>query len=368
MVLSYKQRFELKKFVRELEAYRGRHTELVSVYVPAGYDIIKVIQQMADEQGTASNIKSSSTRKNVTDALERMIQHLKLYKRTPPNGLLAFSGNISDREGVSDVRVWSLEPPIPINQRLYRCDKEFVLDLLREMIEETNVYGMVVIDRRDATLALLRGKTIIPLVSTHSQVPGKFRAGGQSAARFGRLREEAAKDHFRKVADYMKDQFLMMKELKGILIGGPSVTTNDFLQKGHLTGDIAKKIIAVRDLSYTGDFGLQELLERSGDVLASEEVAQEKDVMNKFLRLLGTNQFKVSYGKAETMRTLQKGVVETLLLSESLDDKEVEAFEEEAVKYSSEVKMISTETREGQQLRDLGKVAAILRYEIHPEG
>jgi len=367
MVLTYKQRFEIKKFVKELERYRGRHTELVSVYVPAGYDLNKVVQQMADEQGTASNIKSSSTRKNVTDALERMIQHLRLYKRTPPNGLLAFSGNISDREGVSDVRVWSLEPPVPINQRLYRCDKEFVLDILKDMMAEANTYGMVVMDRRDATLALLRGKTIIPLVSTHSQVPGKFRAGGQSAARFGRLREEAAKDHFRKVADYMKDQFLMMKELKGILIGGPSVTTNDFMQKGHLTGDLMKKVIAVRDLSYTGDFGLQELLERSADVLASEEVAQEKELMNQFLRLLGTNEYKVSYGKAEVMKNLSKGVVDKVLLSESLEDDEIEKFEEEALKFSTEVKMISTETREGQQLRDLGKVAAILRYEVHPD-
>ncbi|MEK6960004.1 MAG: peptide chain release factor aRF-1 [Nanoarchaeota archaeon] len=367
MVLTYKQRFEIKKFVKELERYRGRHTELVSVYVPAGYDLNKVVQQMADEQGTASNIKSSSTRKNVTDALERMIQHLRLYKRTPPNGLLAFSGNISDREGVSDCRVWSLEPPVPINQRLYRCDKEFVLDILKDMMAEANTYGMVVMDRRDATLALLRGKTIIPLVSTHSQVPGKFRAGGQSAARFGRLREEAAKDHFRKVADYMKDQFLMMKDLKGILIGGPSVTTNDFMQKGHLTGDLMKKVIAVRDLSYTGDFGLQELLERSADVLASEEVAQEKELMNQFLRLLGTNEFKVSYGKAEVMKNLSKGVVDKVLLSESLEDDEIEKFEEEALKFSTEVKMISTETREGQQLRDLGKVAAILRYEVHPD-
>mgnify|MGYP001561881525 FL=1 len=165
----------------------------------------------------------------------------------------------------------------------------------------------------------------------------------------------------------MKDQFLMMKDLKGILIGGPSVTTNDFMQKGHLTGDLMKKVIAVRDLSYTGDFGLQELLERSADVLASEEVAQEKELMNQFLRLLGTNEFKVSYGKAEVMKNLSKGVVDKVLLSESLEDDEIEKFEEEALKFSTEVKMISTETREGQQLRDLGKVAAILRYEVHPD-
>lgn len=173
------QRFKLKQIIKQLEQHRGRGTELVSVYVPAGYEISKITTHLAQEQGTATNIKSSSTRKNVIDALERMIQHLKLYERTPKNGIAAFSGNVAEREGQSDVQVWSVEPPAPMNQRLYRCDKEFVLDPLRDMAEDKNVYGMIVMDKREATIAMLKGKTIIPLVSTRSAVPGKTKAGGQ---------------------------------------------------------------------------------------------------------------------------------------------------------------------------------------------
>ena len=177
--LDAKQRHNLKKFVKDLEGYRGRHTELVTVYIPAGYDINKVNTQLAQEQGTATNIKSTSTRKNVTDALEKMVQHLKLFKQTPPHGLAAFSGNVAEREGQSDVRVWSIEPPVPLNLRVYRCDKEFVLEPLKSLLESKEVYGLVVLDRRDAMIALLKGKTIIPLTQTHSHVPGKTRAGGQ---------------------------------------------------------------------------------------------------------------------------------------------------------------------------------------------
>ena len=183
MGISAAQRFKLKKFIKELSKHRGRHTELVTVYVPAGYDIVKIQQHLAQEQGTAVNIKSTSTRKNVQDALEKMIQHLKLYPKTPTNGLAAFSGNVAEREGQSDVKVWSLEPPEPVNIRIYRCDKEFVLEPLLEMCETREVYGLIVLDRRDANIALLKGKAIVPLLKTHSEVPGKFRAGGQSAAR-----------------------------------------------------------------------------------------------------------------------------------------------------------------------------------------
>lgn len=365
MALTEAQRFHLKKFIRELENFRGRHTELVSVYIPKDYDLNKIINHLAQEQGTASNIKSAATRKNVTDALERMIQHLKLFKRTPQNGLAAFSGNVAEREGQQDFKVWSIEPPVPLKTRIYRCDKEFVLDILRDMLEAKEVYGLVVMDRRDANIALLKGKTIIPLVKTHSEVPGKFKAGGQSSQRFHRLIEGAAKDHYKKVAEYMKETFLNMEGLKGIIVGGPGPTKYDLVEGDFITNEVKKKIIAIKDLSYTGEFGLEELLEKSEDVLAQEDVMEEKKIVGKFLEMLATKQNMVSYGEIDVMNKLKMGVVDTLLLSEDLSEEKIEEFEDAAKPVGTNIKIISTQTREGAQLRDLGKVAAILRYEVH---
>ncbi len=364
MSISAKEKYHLKKFIKDLENYRGRHTELVSVYIPAGYDINAIINHLSQEQGTASNIKSKSTRENVQGALERMIQHLRLFKRTPPNGLAVFSGNVAEREGQQDIRVWSVEPPVPMKLRTYRCDKEFLLDPLRELCETKEVYGLVVLDRRDATIALLKGKSIIPIRKTHSEVPGKMKAGGQSAMRFSRLREGATKEHYKKVAEYMKEEFLKMEGLKGIIIGGPGVTVNDFLRREYITTELQKKIIGTKDLSYTGEFGLQELLEKSQDILADEEVAKEKEIMGRFFNYLAKKPGMVSYGKAHVMKLLDMGAVDTLLLSESLDDETIEEFEKKAEELGSSIMIISTDTREGVQLRDIGKVAAILRYEV----
>ena len=364
MALTSIQKFEMRKFIKQLASYRGRHTELVSVYVPAGYDMTKIIHHLQQEQGTATNIKSASTRKNVIDALEKMIHHLRLYPKTPANGLAAFSGNVAEREGQSDVKVWSIEPPVPLNIRIYRCDKQFVLEHLDDMLEHKEVYGLVVIDRRDANIAFLKGKAIVPLSKTHSEVPGKFKAGGQSAQRFRRLIEGAAKDHYKKVAEKMKEQFLGNKELKGIIIGGPGPTKHDFVDGNYITAELKDKIIAIKDLSYTGDFGIQELLDKSQDVLAKEEVAEEKKIMEKFFNTLAKDPNKVSYGEAEVLKNVQIGAVETLLLSEELEDEQIQKFEDEAEKVDTEVKIISTETREGVQLRDMGKIAAILRFEV----
>lgn len=364
MAITEKQKYELKKVIKELISHKARHTELISVYIPQGYDLNKIINHLQQEQGTASNIKDSTTRKNVIDALERMVQHLRLFKFTPENGLVIFSGNVAAREGQQDFKVWSLEPPVPLKTRIYKCDKEFVLDLLVEMLETKEIYGLVVMDRREGDVALLKGKTIVPLVRKKSNVPGKTRAGGQSAARYERIREGAAKDFYKRIAEAMKEEFLGKEDLKGIIVGGPGPTKYDFVEGGYITNEVKKKIIAIKDLSYTGDFGLGELVDKSQDVLANEEIADEKQVMGKFFELLSKRPGMVTYGEKESMNKLRMGATDILLLSEELEDEKIDEFEKEAKLVSTTVKIISTETREGVQLRELGKVAAILRYEI----
>ena len=125
---------ELEELLEVLENYRGRQTELISVYIPAGYDVNSVQRQLEAEKGTAKNIKSTATRKNVSDALDKIVRYLKTLKKTPKNGLAIFCGNVSRVEGQSDLQLWDIEPHMPLKIRLYRCDKEFVLESLKEML------------------------------------------------------------------------------------------------------------------------------------------------------------------------------------------------------------------------------------------
>ena len=358
------KKHKIKKFINEISQYKGRHTELVSVYVPAGYDMNKIMSHLFEEQGTASNIKSASTRKNVQSALERMIQHLRVIGRTPSNGIAVFSGNVSENEGKNDFRVWSIEPSSPLNQRIYRCDKQFVTEPLEKFLETDEIYGMVVMDRREATLALLKGKSIEVLSKASSNVPGKTKAGGQSSQRFARLREGAALEFFKKVAELMKKEFLHLENLKGILVGGPGHTKIEFLDTAQITDQVKRKIIKIKDISYTDEFGLQELLEKCDDVLSSEEVAVEKKIMQKFLLSLAHDRSKVTYGLEHVNKALDMGAVDTVLISEQMPDADVEKLEEKAKMFNTKVVIISVDTREGVQLREMGRVAALLRFPI----
>ncbi len=170
---------ELEELVEELDKIKGQHTELITVYIPGGQNLNTVKKQMEDEKGTAENIKSKQTRKNVISALDTIGRDLKNYKKTPENGMAIFCGNVSESEGRTEIQLWVIEPPQPLNTRLYRCDKEFVLEPLKKMLEAEEVYGLVVMDRKEATLGLLEGKHVKVLRHMTSGVPGKQRAGGQ---------------------------------------------------------------------------------------------------------------------------------------------------------------------------------------------
>lgn len=393
--------FKLKKLLVELEAIRGRHTELVTVYVPAGYAIVEIINQLKNEQGTAENIKSKSTRKNVVDALEKVIQHLKLYKKTPENGLAVFSGNVSEHEGVSDMKVWAVEPPDPLNVKLYWCDQVFRLEPLRDMVKEKEVYGLVVLDTSDATIGLLKGKSIKVLRRLDSIVPGKTGKGGQSAQRFERVRAGLINDWLKKVAEQTRE--LIPKDVLGIVVGGPGPIKGKWLDEGYLPTDLRKKVLAVQDTGYADEHGLEELVDRAKEVFAQASVAKERALVQKFLEHLMKGTGLVAYGVNSVIEALERGAVDTLLVSEEapyvrleLEDQRdhgekrfvrkeeadkpqtckicgermgimgrmdvIDAFKELAEQTGASIEVISSETREGEQLLALGGIAALLRY------
>ena len=355
--------FELKSIVEELEKIRGRHTELVSVLIPAGANLYTTADQISAEQSTADNIKSKATRKNVVDALEMVGRELKKYKQTPENGIALYCGNVSQLEGQEDLRLWSIEPPQPLKTRTYRCDQVFVLEPLKEMLEADEVYGLVVMDKRDAAIGLLEGKQIKVLRKMTSGIPGKYKTGGQSAARFERIREGLAKEFYRKIADGMKECFFDLKKLKGILIGGPIPSKEEFIADGQINNLLKDKIIATKDLGYADEHGLKMLVEMSQEELSQQEITKEKKILENFFNRLGKND-KVFYKRDDIDKALRYGAVHILILSQKLNKEVIADLSEKARSISAQVELVSTETPEGDQFFNIGGMGALLRFAV----
>ena len=432
-----------------------------------------------------------------------IIRELKGMKQTPSNGLAFFCGNISRREGDSDIQIWVEEPPKPLKTKIYRCDQEFVLEPLREMVAVDSVYGLLTIDRQNATIGLLEGNLIKVLQKLSSGVPGKVKAGGQclspdtlvieknkgeikmedvkegdlleginldtmkktfnkcikrwsvnkkeslliitkgdypfshidcsldhifyvynkrrvverlasdlkvgdflidkdnklirilsidravnkvdlidlevenknflanglivhnSSQRFHRITEGLAKEFFRRVADEMKRIFFDMPRLKGILLGGPIPTKEDFLEEGNLVTKLKEKIISIRDIGYVDEHGLELLVEESRQDIEDQELVKQKKIVEKFFQILGKDKKLAVYGEEKVKLALERGAVEILLMSKDWDRDKEKEYEEIAEKIGAEVIIIEREHQDGEQFFNLTKgVGAVLRFTL----
>jgi peptide chain release factor subunit 1 len=401
--------YRLKRLVEELESKEGKATELVSLYVPPGRQISDAMNNLRMEYGTAANIKSKSTRKNVQEAIESIMQRLRLFRMPPENGLIIFSGAIPrGGPGTEKMETYVIEPPEPISIYYYRCDAKFFLDPIKEILAEKDIYGLIVMDRSDATFALLSGRRVEIVETITSGVPGKHDAGGQSARRFQRLIEIAANEFNKRVATHAEKIFLPIGNLKGIIIGGPGPTKSDFYGGQHLHYQLQKKVLSVEDLGYTEEPGIYELLQKSKEVLKNVEYVKEKRLVQSFLLLLAKSPNQVTYGEKEVREKLGKGIVKMLLLSGGIETYRVsykcqvcsnirqETLKKEALlakggretcdkcggmmeeleiksivdelatmaeNTNTKVEVVSTETDEGKMLHgSFGGIVAILRY------
>jgi peptide chain release factor subunit 1 len=93
------EQWKIKKLIKSLEAARGSGTSMISLIIPPKDQISRIGKMLADEYGTASNIKSRVNRLSVLSAITSTQQRLKLYNKVPPNGLVIYCGTITTEEG-----------------------------------------------------------------------------------------------------------------------------------------------------------------------------------------------------------------------------------------------------------------------------
>lgn len=314
------KKYEFKRTLEALRNKHGRGTELISLYIPHDKQISDVTGQLREEFGQASNIKSRVTRQNVQSAIESLLSRLKLIPRAPENGVVIFCGAVDIGANKTEMQTFIIEPPEPISSYKYHCDSSFLLTPLEEMLHEKKTYGLIVLDRREATVGLLRGKHIETMAHLTSTVPGKQRKGGQSSHRFQQLRLIAINEFYTRIGNTASEVFLAVdqKDLEGVFIGGPSPTKEEFESGGYLHHEIQKKVLELFDVAYTDESGLYELFDKLGEALHGVEVVQEKKYMERFLKELVSDAGLASYGEEHVRKNLEMGSVDTLLLSDEL--------------------------------------------------
>ena len=408
------KRYKLNKMINKLGNITGHGTELVTVYIPPRRPIYDIVSQLKNEAGTASNIKSDLTRNHVQDALSRTVEHLKLYKVPPENGLVIFCGAIPTGKGIGTekIEIYSVEPPKAVQINLYRCDDHFWIDHLKDMMKDDKVVGILSLDTQEAGLGILTGDRWEVVESLTSGVAGKHRQGGQSARRFERLRDNELNEYYHRVADYAQKIFIDEYDVKGIIIGGPGPTKEGFIREEYLDYRLQNNIIAVLDSSYSGSEGVRELIDKVNDqgIMADYRLMEEKKIVKRFISEVYSGKGLGIYGIYDVINAVKNGYADVVIVTDDItilrleikcnkcqqsqekfiernelmslrqeltsstcskcgsqdielsDQDIIEYLEELSLVSGSRLEVISGKTEEGAQLASLGKIGALLRF------
>jgi len=315
------RRLKAKNALDDLSGMRGMGTELVTLIIPPDKAIHDVRQQLAQEIGQASNIKSKQTKKHVSDAIESAASAINNMRETPQHGIAIFTGHVI--VGNNKTRMTTIvldDPPEPFRSFRYRCDSTFEVTQLEDMLIDKTCYGIFVIDRGEAAYGLASGKSVHCQEEMQSNIMGKHRQGGQSAQRFERLIEEHAHKFFKRAAEHASDYWLgMIENMEGIIIGGPGATKDQVLKGEFFHHEIAKLVRKPTfDVGYSNESGLRELVQRAGGLMHEIELDAERQLVDQFLAEIMKQHPKATYGEMMIRSALEQGAVDTLLLSEGL--------------------------------------------------
>ena len=406
--------YKIRKILDELSQKTGRGTELISLYIPTGKQLHEVITNLREEQGTADNIKSDLTRTHVVDSISKVLQRLKLYKKTPERGLVIFSGALPPEGGgplgSEVVKVYEIDPPKVLKTFLYRCDDHFHVDILKDMLKDENLIGFLAIDAKDTGWGLLHGDKIEVLKETGSGVAGKHRQGGQSAKRFQKLREMELTYYFNRVAEITKEYFIDIYPIKGLIISGPGPTKEDFINGNYLEYRLKEMVLGTIDASYAGSEGIREAFSKSTELLSDFRMVEEKKMVEELFKHINNNSGLAAYGLKEIIKLLKKNVVSQIIITGDIDlhrieikckrcnnmteeiveriqvipkktellnlpcpnckSKDSEATTQDIIDYfaliatktGTKIEVVSGKAEHGMMLSSLGKIGAILRY------
>jgi peptide chain release factor subunit 1 len=235
---------------------------------------------LIEEYATASRIKSRENRQSVMSAISSAQQKLKLFSKTPANGLALFCGEAIAPDGGEKFVNIDLIPQTPIKRAIYMCHHSFHVSPLLDLMESHPTIGFIVLDGNGCLFGTVSGSNRTVVEEFTVELPKKHGRGGQSALRFARLRIEKRMNYIRKCAEsatrlFVKDNKTTLYGLGicdirltissclhfvGVVLAGSASLKNELLESDHFNPLLKAKIVSVVDVAYGSRAGFNEVM------------------------------------------------------------------------------------------------------------
>ncbi|KAM7518974.1 hypothetical protein LguiB_017936 [Lonicera macranthoides] len=277
-------RWKFKKLIKAHEAVRGDGASIISLIMPPRDQISRVMKMLADEFAAASNIKGSGNTQSVLYAIKSAQGRLKLYNKVPPNGLVLFSAFTVTDDGREKKFLIDFEPFGPISPSLFVRDSKCHTQPLKDLLESEDKFGFIVTDWNGTLFGTLSG------------------------------------NNTREVLHELLSWRHSHPNVAGIILAGSPDFTTELRQSANIfDSPLEAKILNVVDVSYGGQNGFNQAIELSSKTLSNVRFRKEKRVIRKYLKQISEDSGKYIFGVDDTLKALEMGAVETLIVWENLD-------------------------------------------------
>jgi peptide chain release factor subunit 1 len=398
--MDYIEIWKTKKLIKKLNDAKGTGTSVISLIISSGSQISMTNKLLTEEYGKTSNIKSHVNKLSVQEAITSTQHRVKMYSKTPPNGLFIFCGNVQTDDGKEKKITISFEPIKPVNTTLYRCDSIFHTEALNYLLESNELFGFIIFNGDSCLYATLQGNIKTVLHQFSVDLPKKHSKGGQSAQRFGRLRLMARHHYLKKVAELATKYFITNNNcnVKALVLGGSADFKDTLLMSDLFDKKLKEKVISVVDISYGGISGLNQAIQLSQETFGNLQFIEEKKIINSFFNEISKSTNKYCFTIKDTMIALELGAIETLIIWDNFNkecklaidkDTKVEnifftdipdnfTFKENILfldwitnnytNYGAKLFLISDNSSEGTQfIKGFSGVGGLLRWEVNFE-
>lgn len=110
-----------------------------------------------------------------------------------------------------------------------------------------------------------------------------------------------------------------MPNVAGLVLAGSAAFKTELSETEMLDQRLVPIICAILDVSYGGENGLSEAITQAADSLTNVKFVAEKKLVSKFFEEIAQDTGMVVFGVDDTMKALETGALETMMLFEDLE-------------------------------------------------
>lgn len=219
------------------------------------------------------------------------------------------------------------EPIKPIVQAIYICDKYFYLDPILDHYKNESSYGILLVSGERAICGqIIKSGTHIQTKIINEikvRLQKRHNKGGQSAPRFGRIRQEIEEHYVKDVAtmainSYMKDNCSQCI-VSSIIIAGPAELKHKVEKHPVYTQYLKDITIRSIDIDTVDSSAILTIYERSVDDFNKCDQSDSIALLDKIKTMMTNADDKLIFGFKEVCENLEQCMVEQLLISSSSD-------------------------------------------------